>query len=229
MNKITWAAPALGVVLALALVSQCNGRRRAEAALQAERTAAAERERLLQEGLEVVVQAPTVEPQVKDLEKSDPEIKAVSVRAKKAAPTLQPTAVVRASTGRVRVAGKDPCLLRPGDDIEIKVNEVVLTSKAGTSVLVGTASAYHDALRLGGGSFNVPLTDATAKARPGPEAARWGAGPVLGVGRHGALVGGTVVSPEGKLPLLGWKVTATATVAVGTGEVVGLAGLLFRP
>ena len=249
-----WALPAVVVLLVFVTVRQCNARHSAEATLQSER----ERADLERRGQEVVAPVPDIRPRVHSLELENADLRAALALTRAAAPTAKPIAVVRASTGRVRVAAHPatqapssgatsspvqppaghsgeggasprPCVLREGDDAEIRIDEVALRTKAGTTLLVGAASAWRGDVRLFGGPFSAAATEAAQKAPPAPDVARWGVGVVAGAGTHGLLAGGLVTSPEGRLPLLGWRIAAVGIGAAGASEAIGLLGVQVRP
>lgn len=110
---------------------------------------------------------------------------------------------------------------------------MALQTRGGSHLLVGAASAWRVApgepARLFGGPFSSPAGDVAAEAPPTAQVARWGAGPVLGVGTHGPLAGALLATPEGRLPLLGWRVSGAVVVAAGAGEALALAGFVVRP
>lgn len=99
--------PLVGVVvLALVLVRQCNGKRGAEAALEAERARAKEAH-ALEAKVEVVEQddQDDVDHQVAELEAANADLRRENDRLRSAVPSARPVSAARASTGRVAAAG----------------------------------------------------------------------------------------------------------------------------
>jgi hypothetical protein len=104
------------------------------------------------------------------------------------------------------------CLLAAGDQGEVRVDEVILETKAGNVVLAGAASCWRlepaPAARLFGG----PLRGSLSVAKPRPEAG-WGAGVWTGVGREGWAAGPALALPPARL----WRLQVEAVVGGGLG------------
>jgi hypothetical protein len=205
-----WALPAVLVLVCIALAWRLNVASRAEAVA----ARLLEEVRLREAGLVVAAQASGSElkQQLRDLEGANVELADELERASRAAPGAKPVGVSRSSTGPV-IAGGTPrapeergpaavpvaprasCLLAEGDEGEVRVDQVVLETRKGNRVLVGTAAAWRlspPATRLFGGPFRAELTEVVTAAPPPAARARWGAGVWLGVGRDGWAAGPAV-------------------------------------
>jgi hypothetical protein len=228
---------ALAALVLVALALTCKLQRGANAEAEARRLA--EAETLRQRGLVVVEQAKgrDLDARVRALTEENVTLRDALAKAKKAAPGSRVVGVARASTGPVRVGGTggaaggsgtpEPsggqnapsssplCLLYEGDEGEVQVDEVVLATKGGNRVLVGTAYAYrtnplpHEPLF--GGEFSAPLTEAAEERRE--TKAGWGAGAFVTAGRHGYAVGPSVALP----PLRVWKAQIETVAGAGLG------------
>ena len=151
-----------------------------------------------------------LEAEVERLTEINAELAAALARARRAAPGARPVAVASASTGPVVVEAPQkiltpgvneidrapdvPCLLAAGDRAELRVDEVVLETRAGNRVLVGAASAWRlepaPVTRLFSGPFSAPLASAEA-VEPAPAGVPTWALVAVGVGALalGGLVG----------------------------------------
>jgi hypothetical protein len=228
---------ALGALVLVALALTCKLQRGANAEAEARRLA--EAETLRQRGLVVVEQAKgkDLDARVRALTAENETLAAALAKAKKAAPGSRVVGVARASTGPVQVGGAggaagDPgspgssgspaapsssplCLLYDGDEGEIEVDQVVLATRGGNRVLVGTAYAYrtnplpHEPLF--GGEFSAPLTEAAEERRE--TKAGWGAGAFVTAGRHGYAVGPALALP----PFRVWKAQVETVAGAGLG------------
>ena len=149
-------------------------------------------------------------------------------KAEKAAKGARPIVVVHASTGPVSAAGaaRPPppppggevpapaagCLLATGDQGEIRAESVLLQTKAGNLVFVGTASAWRvepgPPARLFGGQLMAKVA-AEAPERP----AGWGFGLAVTAGREGWMVGPVAASPPVRL----WRYQGELSVGAAAG------------
>ncbi len=160
--------------------------------------------------------------------------------AQRAAPGARPVMVVEASTGPVPAAGAArpsppsggpapapaTCLLAAGDRGEVRVDSVLLQTRAGNLVFVGAASAWRlepgPPARLFGGQLTAKVA-AEAPERP----AGWGFGAAVIAGRAGWMVGPTAASP----PLRLWRYQGEAQIgalAGPGGEWAGTASFVVR-
>ena len=114
---LRWGPLIGALVLALVLVRQCNGRRGAEAALEAERKRTSEARQLADAGVEVVEQEEQrdVDAYVHKLEAQNADLKRANEQLRRAAPDARATGAIKASTGRV-VAGGAPRPTRPSGE-----------------------------------------------------------------------------------------------------------------
>jgi hypothetical protein len=143
-------------------------------------------------------------------------------RARKAG--LRPTGTAHLSTGSVPVAGPPPaepaasvCLLAEGDTGRVDVDQIDLQGKAGSRVILGTASAWRvlppPAARLFGGTFRAEVSEVTVveepRKRPGVGVGAW-----VGLSRDGWTVGPAVAAPPlGIGPL---RVDVSAVAGLGS-------------
>ncbi len=241
--------PALQLVAMLAVVAiagvivlhEVNARKAAED----QAAKAAESARLERAGLVVAHDATTAQLQAKidDATRRNSDLAEALARAQAAAPDLHPTGTVTASTGVVPVehhsaappatspatpptptaSGSPPgaaCVLTAADQGEVRVDEVVLDTKAGSRVLVGAASAWRagpNPVRLFGGSFSAPLTTADVTPPPVVQRSRWGAGAYIGVAKgNGWSYGPALAFPQLSL----WSLELDTTVGVGLGTTI---------
>jgi hypothetical protein len=231
---------ALGAIVLLVLVLAWRLQRGRNAEAEARRLA--EAETLRQSGLVVVEQAKgkDLDARVRALAAENQALAAALTKANRAAPGSRVVGVASASTGPVKAHGvggasgaaggpgspgpsgnqnapsSSPlCLLYEGDEGEIQVDEVVLSTKGGNRVLVGTAFAYRTSPLphepLFGGEFSAPLTMAAEEKRD--TRAGWGGGAFLAAGRHGYAVGPALALP----PLRIWKAQIETVAGAGLG------------
>ena len=228
-------AVAVGVVVGW-VVWQLDAGRRAES----ERARLAEAIVLAQQGQIVADLQSRAElaARARRLAAENADLAEALAKAQRAAPGARPVVVVQASTGPVPAAGAArpsppsggsapapaaPCLLAAGDSGEIRVDSVLLETKAGNLLFVGAASAWRvepgPPARLFGGQLMAKVA-AEAPERP----AGWGFGAVAGCGREGCGVGPGVALPPlrvgpvqvevtGGVEMLG-RVGASATATV---------------
>lgn len=240
-----FASWGLCVILGFMLVRGCNRTGRAEADL----ARVQEQLELERNGQEVVDPVPDVRPRVDQLEAENEDLRVALAKARAAAPGATPIGAGHASTGPVHVGGVPPvlvsppqpeasapcpvCLLVAGDTGEVRVDQVVLETKGGNKVLVGAAAAWRlmpaPETKLFGGPFDADLTGFAEKVPPDAPGSRWGAGPLVGVSGQGWLAGGVLTSPEARLPLIGWRVSAAVVAAAGSSQGLALAGVVVRP
>jgi hypothetical protein len=157
--------------------------------------------------------------------------------ALKASPGAKPVASATGSTGPVHVdAGAAPssapvpaagtvappsstvpasvCLLRPGDEGEIRVSGAALKTEAGNTIVVAQGEAWRlnpDA-RLFGGELH--LSASYLKPPDPARAPGWGGGLEITGGRHGWAWGPVVASP----PLSIWRLQVDPSVGLTLGS-----------
>jgi hypothetical protein len=231
-----------GGLALLLMVRNCN--RAGEEGRRAD--AAEERARLAAAGQVVVEPVEDLRPAVEELLRGNGLLREALERARRAAPGARPVAVVQASTGPRPAggeprpadpppAGEDcpPSLLAPGDSTELRVDEVVLETRKGSHLLVGTATAWRlepgPPTAIAWGAFEAPFTAAVEKAAPAKPAGRWGVGALGVASSHGWMAGGLLASPGLRVPWVGWQLEALAGGAAGPGGVAGLAAVVVRP
>jgi hypothetical protein len=185
-----WLPLVGAVVLALVVVRQCNGRRAAEAALEAERRRASEARALADAGVEVVDQEgeADVDRRVAELEAANADLRAANERLRSAAPGARPVSAARASTGRVAAGGAPrgatvAASPSPGYDAAPTPAQVVAappaSAQAGGACLLApgdVAEARVDAVawRTDKGNHLVTLALGAYRLSPGPEAKLFG-------------------------------------------------------
>lgn len=251
-NPLVVGAILAGLV-AFGVVRGCN--RGADAERRA--TAAEQREDARAAGVPAVQPVEDLRPQLEDLLRENGLLREQLERARRAVPAAKPAGIVRASTGAIAAAGPPrppaacptsppteeagkpaavcpPCLLAPGDMTELKVDEVLLETKAGAHLLVGTASAWRlepgPPAPIASGAFQAPFTVAVEKQPSAQPAPRWGLGPAVGVSTGGGLLyGATLASPDVRVPLLGWRLSLAATAGAGPGGGAGFVAAVVRP
>jgi hypothetical protein len=249
---VAWRwTPVLGVALAAVwLVCKLDAGR--SAAGEAARLAEAEALRAKGQIVTVIDSRAAIAGKVKRLEAESVDLRAALAVARRAAPGARPTLVVRASTGGVaaggtpRDAGRPPnpaggrgpgaktesltgagpaCLLAAGDRGEVRVDQVLLETRAGNLVFVGAASAFRVSpapeTRLFGGQLRAEVA-----AQKPPGAPGWGAGAFVGVGRGGWAAGPAFAAPPARLGPLRLELVAGAGLGangVWTGGATGIA------
>jgi hypothetical protein len=233
-----WTLPAVMVVVGLVLTCRLNAGRQAEA--EAKRLLEAERLREAGQVVTVRERAARLEERVRELAGENAELARALEESQRASPGAKAVGVVRASTGAVVAAGAPraarpappaasievekpetppapACLLAAGDGAEVRIDQVMLETKGGNHLLVGTAAAYRltptPAALLFGGPFRAELTEAAEKASPAVAAPRWGAGAWVGVGREGWAVGPAVAAPPVRL----WRLQLEGIAGAGLG------------
>ncbi len=161
-------------------------------------------------------------------------------RVSKAAPDARPVSVSHGTTGPV-VAGGAPavrpvempsvpgplCLLRAGDQGEVRVDSATLQTEAGNALMVGAASAWRVSpgpeTRLFGGALKIEGTVETVPLSPG-----WGFGATGWAGRSGWMVGPAASLPPARL----WGLQGELSFGAGLGPSgewgVGATALLRR-
>lgn len=225
--------PAL-IVLALLLFHQCSATRAATSAL-----AVAEERAQLRAANQIVAEpVADLRPELDELTRENAALREALAAAQHAAPGSRPTAVVRAKaepapaqgtpTPSVQCPGASACVLAQGDELRLSVDEVVLATKAGNRVLVGTIAAERGGQQptlLLRQPFSAPLTEAVAEQPEPPPG--WGVGPWVAAG-NGWAAGVAVASPSWRVPWLGWRVEASVGGGIGTGAM-GAAAVLVRP
>ncbi len=225
-----WWPVAAAVIVALFIAWKFQ----AAATREAEARRLAEAETLRQRGLVVVAQtsAKDIAAQVKEMTETNDALKKALENARKATGNARPVAAASASTGPVTAHGEapaapqtpagdtapsaSPCLVSEGDEMEIRADEVVLETRSGNRVLVGTATAYRlNPLPIGpvfGGPFVAPLTEA-AEVKRQERPAGWGAGVWAGVTRQGWAVGPAFGLPPVKV----WRTQVEVAAGGGLG------------
>lgn len=198
--RILWRAAwptvvAVLVLIVFAAVLHFRAQAAAENAREAKRLA--EKDSLEAKGLIVSAQESqkALDSRVKALTGQNAALAAELDKARKAAKGARVVGVVAASTGPGKARGAAPeaparpegdeapsaapCLVSEGDDVEIRADEVLLQTKAGNRLLVGTASLWRlNPLPIGpvfSGAFQAPVTEA-AEVKPVVREATWGAG-----------------------------------------------------
>jgi hypothetical protein len=136
------------------------------------------------------------------------------------------TAALQAHTALTPIAAP----VAKGAKLRLGLDMVELRGKAGARLIAATMEARDEAgALLLRAPVEAPLTLGVEEMPPPPDVSRWGVGAVGGITGTGSVVGGVLSTPSARVPLIGWKVEATAVVAGGPGGVVGLAGLVVRP
>lgn len=176
------------------------------------RTAAEESElRALGEIVEERVSREQAERRADDLAGKVPELQAALDKARKALPRSRIVSVVRASTGPIVVeeppdeepppedeSEEVPCLVRPGDRLELRADEVVIGGRAGARVLVGAISAWRlgppEAALLARGAFEAPYSEAVVVPDPSPTWQWWHVAAASGAGLLLGMAAGIVVA-----------------------------------
>jgi len=228
---------------ALVLVSGYSARGCAERRLLEADRARLEEEARARAAEVPVVQVVTqrvVDEEAEKAKRENPELRAELTRAAKEIGKLRALLVVRGTTAPTPVTaqplpapeGCPRCQLGELDQLELAVDGVGVEGEEGATMLVATleASRVSDGALLARAPLSAPVT--VAFRTPAVEAgnrARWRAGPVGGVSGQGWLAGAALVSPELRLPLLGWYASGTALAAGGTGGTLLLGGVLVRP
>jgi len=120
-------------------------------------------------------------------------------------------------------------LLAPGDPARIDVDVVDLETRAGNTLVVGTASVYREgatpALVLQGG-FQASAGSTAVRAEQARPAS-WGFGGVAMCGTAGACLGGPLLAFP-PLTLLGVQLEAQAGLLLGS-QVAATAAIVVRP
>ncbi len=158
-----------------------------------------------------------------------------------------PVVVVHASTGAVPVeyhpatspatppspvpgaqSAPGACVLRDGEQGEIRVTEATLEERSGARVVVGAAECWRLAPdeRLLSGRYSVPVSSAASLAPPAAERSRWGAGAYVGVGRGGWVYGPAIALPQWQV--LGISVETTVGAGLGSGTAQAGATVIGR-
>jgi hypothetical protein len=176
-------------------------------------------------------------------------------KAQAASPGAKPVAVTHGSTGTIIAGGSaappgapvppisypcpggqgqtaqppPSCLLAQGDPARIDVDVVDLETRAGNTLVVGTAQVWREgdppALVLQGG-FQAQAGSTAVRAEP-PRPATWGFGGVAQCGSSGACLGGPLVAFP-PLTLLGVRVEAQAGLLLGS-QLAATAAIIVRP
>ena len=181
-------------------------RQRLDAEAAARKAADAERLRLA--GLVVVAERTRedLEAKLAELLERDAVLERELARARRASRGLEVVASVEAQTAPAPAVGEprppevgeglcSACLVAPGDELQIRVGEVVARTEAGNRIVLGSAQLWRltpaPESRLLAAPFSAPLTEASVIAEP--ESATWptwrdGLEIGLGVLAGGALV-----------------------------------------
>lgn len=119
-----------------------------------------------------------------------------------------------------------PCALFTTDTVTLTCDGQRIETSAGARALIGLARAIRgsDGAVLAEGPFKSDLTQYLTDKAAEPVKPSWAAGPVAGLSRERWVIGAQVLSPP--LRVFGLHVRASATVAAGNGERVGLVGVV---
>ncbi len=142
MTRWLAAAIVLGAIGATAYIAYMRGQQSVEAM---ERARAAEAELLEADDLLVAAQVrrEVLESDTKRLAGENLSLVGALARARRIAPTARARATLEASTGPVVVAGTAPCLLAPGDELDLRIGAVTLRTEAGNDVFVAGVEAWR--------------------------------------------------------------------------------------
>ena len=126
-----------------------------------------------------------------------------------------------------------PCVLAPGDTVEIDAGELQVVHAQGVDTAVGAGEVYRTLplprVRVTGGPFLAKLGHAAEVAAPSPALKGWGLGLSGLATAHGTAIGLALGTPELKMPLLGWAVEGVGTLNVGSVGFAASAAVLARP
>ncbi len=219
----------LGAVVVLGLVLTCRLNRGRDAEAELRRRVEADVLKARGQLVAEQVRGDALDKLVRQIVGENEELARALEQARRAAPGARPVATARTSTGAVVAGGTPrapeergpaaapPCLLAPGDQGEVRVDQVVLETRAGNRLLVGTAAAWRmspaPATRLFGGPFQAALSNIAMEAPPQVAGPRWGAGVWLGVGRDGWAAGPALALPQARLGPLSLE----AVIGAGLG------------
>lgn len=128
----------------------------------------------------------------------------------------------------------DTCVLKPGDEAQVRVAEIRLSTRLGNQVAVGIGQAWRlsplPEVLLFSSSFETTASEVHADIQTitAPALPSWGAGPYVGAGAGGVVLGATVVSPV--FPIFwGFELEAIGSGGVGfTGNFQGGASVVLR-
>ena len=245
--------PSLQVILILAIVSVAgiitmhaiNARHAAEdTAARVTREAALVRAGLLVQSEQTQHQ---LEADLAAAKKSSTTFATALAEAQAKLDHAKPVVVIHASTGAVPVeyhpaapsatppspvpgeqSAPGACVLRAGEQGEVRVTEATLEERSGARVVVGAAECWRLAPdeRLLSGRYSVPVSSAASLAPPASERSRWGAGAFVGVGRGGWTYGPAIALPQWQV--LGLSVEATVGVGLGSGTAQAGATVIGR-
>jgi hypothetical protein len=169
-------------------------------------------------------------------------LRAAYDRAKEAAPDAKPVSASRLDTGPLRVQnaprGKsDPttepqavppsgpaapvvsnsCLLQPEDQLSVEALVLELQTGKENTLVVGAATVYRDTpaprVAIATGEFRSSLSNSNELEAPPPP--RWGVEVVGLCVSQGCGLGGGVLLPPFRVPLLGWRGEARADAYAG--------------
>lgn len=180
---------------------------------------------------------------ISGLLENNASLEAALSEARTAAPDAKPVRAARLDTGPLAVAAKPeaprvpraapavakPCALAVEDAVSIEVDTVDLETKAGNTLVVGTASVFRvdppPKELLASGRFQAPLSRSEALAPPSEP--RWGVAALAFCGAPGCAFGGGPMFPP--VRVLGARVEAVSGLLVGAGGVWlgGSLGLRF--
>lgn len=114
------------------------------------------------------------------------------------------------------------CVLSAGDLGSFKVDEIVLQTDRGNRLVAGTAEFWRETpprAKLAAGKFSSALSDADALTPP-PEP-RWGVEAAALCTRDGCGLGGGLLAPPFRVPLVGWRAEARLDAYAGPSPALG--------
>jgi hypothetical protein len=240
MRVLPWV---LAVALALGCVSTIIYAIRQERAANAQVSRETEAARLREEDLKGVVlveqkRARDVEDALQKAMARNSELETAVKRARKSSPGAKAVAMVQASTGPLVASSspelpqqtydRRPCLVYDGDQLDLRIDEALLKTRAGNQLVVGTASVWRlePEARIAGGPFEGRVSTASGERDEPVRRAGWGVGPSVW-GSSSGLAYGAVLSPP---PLDMWRLQMEVAAGLGFGDggVSGSALVLGR-
>lgn len=146
------------------------------------------------------VTAAALAARVAELETRDGELRQALERARREARDARVVRVVRASTAPVTASAavtvqptaEAPCLVRLGDRLQLRVDEVDLLTERGNTIVVGSVAVDRldpAPVRIAAGAFEAALT--RVEQLPPPDRG-WPTWAVVAVGAGAAVLGGLV-------------------------------------
>jgi hypothetical protein len=218
------------LILALALAAAWLWRDRSNAKAEAMR--AIEASDLIRNGQ--IVSKPVEKAALDRLATENETLKAQLEQARKVIPGAKVIQVITARTSPEAVTAipdvTTHCVVGPGDKLQLRVDQVEFGTKAGNTVLVGSASAWRvdppPETQLVTGKFEQSMTTVSGLAAPS-KSPSWGVGVIGFAGSSGFAPGLALAAPP--LTVFGHEIDVGISAGMGTLGVIGSASLVVRP